>query len=327
MRRKILIISGVSIDRTPVVKYTLEKFSQENIQIQEIEYSGSRLQFIFTSLLYLFRGNNSHVIFVGLQTLPLLTIAHLFKINVSYWFLESYLGIEDNSIALKMLKLEKFVKWPYVTAIFPIKERFEPYRNRKFKNVLIFPNAPSLGNTFFSRKYHKNKTLKLAFYGALNNSNVYVKEFIQFASRFPNIQLDFFGFSFNEDIENLENVRYLGSLEHKELLERLKKYHFTIVGYRPNNFNTKFCAPNKLFESFSLSLPVIMNKNNPTLKNFEYAKSVGVLVDFNKLDRNFYKTLIDCNYVYYNKKSFQLYQSKYNLDVLYPELKKTLSIN
>lgn len=327
MRERILIISGVPIDRTPVVKYTLEKFSQEKYQIQKIEYNNSRIKFLFIGLGKLLRGKNSHVIFVGLQSLPLLIIAHFFKINVSYWFLESYLGDEDNSIALKTLKLEKFVKWSNTTAIFPNIERINPYKSRKFKNILIFPNAPSLGKSFLPRNYNKKSTLKLAFYGATNNQNVYVKEFIQFAKKYDNIELDFYGYAFHENIVGLKNVRYLGSLEHKKLLERLKDYHFTIIGYRPNNFNTKYCAPNKLFESFSLSLPVILNINNPTLKNFEFANSVGILADFNKLDSDFYEILMSCNYALFNEKSYQLYQAKYNHDFLYPKLKEALIIN
>ena len=51
--------------------------------------------------------------------------------------------------------------------------------------------------------------------------------------------------------------RYLGLIQHQELLERLHDYAYRIVVWKPEDVNTVYASPNKFFESISCGLPSV----------------------------------------------------------------------
>jgi len=322
---KILFISGVSIDKTPVVKYSIKKIYKLNYDIRVIEFKNSRIKFTLLSLFKVISFRPNIVFFIGLQTLPLLLILQWLPIKKFNWFLESYTKKDNTSFAIRLLKLEKYIRWNTIIGIFPTKERIIPYNKFSFKQILILPNATGLGQIFKPRRISKHEPVKICFYGALDENKVYLREFIKFSKEFPDIHLDLYGNNMMIDVSNEDNINYKGSLPHKELLMVLNQYHFSVIGYKPINFNTKYCAPNKLYEALSLSLPVIVNKNNPTLANFPNINSFGIIADFDNLDKNLYEKLKNHeDYKKLNQNAYKQYVERQNLNNYISELKDLL---
>ena len=322
---KILFLSGVPIDKTPVVKYAIEHSANSGYECEVLEYNSSKLSFIINSLYLIFFKKFNKIFFIGLQTLPVLSLSSYLNIDKFFWFLESYYGNENKSLVLKLTKFEKFIFWNKVKAIFPIKERLIPYSNYKFKDILIIPNAARSGNSFFKRNINDSDKIQLVFYGALTNSKVFIDEFINFCKNNKDIELDIIGSSkiIKKTVKSISNIHYIESLSHEELLKKLKRYHYSVIGYKPIDFNAKYCAPNKLLEALSLSLPTIIHSGNPSLRNIINIHEVGIFYDFNTLDKNFLKLLKSKkNYYGYNKKSYQMYKNVYNLDNFIHELYK-----
>jgi hypothetical protein len=314
---KILFITGVPIDKTPVVKYAIEHFRKSDFECIVKEYNSNPIIFIISSLYLMFFKSHKKVFFVGLQTLPILFLSSFLNIEKFFWFLESYYGNENKSFVLKLTKLEKIINWHKVKAIFPIKERSTPYASYPFKDVLILPNAARSGNLFTKRIIKENDKIKLVFYGALNESKVFIAEFISFCINKKEIHLDIIGSSnqIKRLVKDIPNITYIESLPHAELIKKLSEYHYSIIGYKPINFNAEYCAPNKLYEALSLSLPSIINIGNPSLVNIDNIQRVGILYDFNKLDKDLLDLLkSDIEYHKFNKQSYQMYCNFYNLD-------------
>lgn len=327
--KKILIISGVSIDRTPVVKYCIEHLNKkDDLLICVSEYNQNRLKFFLKSFYKIFFQKYDSILFIGIQTLPFLFLSQFSKNIKINWFLESYYGSENNSFIMKIKKIEKFIDWKNIISIFPEEDRLIPYKNYNFKETLFLPNSSKLGNHFIERRLSENK-IRIVFYGALNNNRVYLKEFIEFAYRHKDIiELDLYGYNFDTNLINTEydNVKFYGLLSHKELLKTLLIYNYSVIGYRPIDFNSKYCSPNKLYEALSFSLPTILNSNNPTLIRFyNHHSDCCIIHDFSELNDTFLDKILDkSNYSGLNKASFDLYQSDYNLEKFINLLEKKI---
>lgn len=317
---KTLIFSGVPIDRTPVVKYTLEKFATDKITYEVTELEGNRFSFVIKSIIKLVFSKPKNCIFIGLQTLPILFVSQIFSCNKINWFLESYSKNENNSLVLRMLWFEEFINWKKIAVVFPIKERIIPYKNKIFSDIIIYPNASKSGKVFINRSINGAKIIKLVFYGALDPDKVYLTEYINFVKDNDNLSLDIYGLNFQENISKYKNIKFHGLLRHDELITKLKDFHYSIIGYKPTNFNTKYCAPNKLFEALSMSLPVLLNSNNPTLVNFPQVKLIGYVLDFSNLGEESNSILLDSDrYQSLNKSTYNLYENKYNLNSFYKQ--------
>lgn len=66
----------------------------------------------------------------------------------------------------------------------------------------------------------------------------------------------------------------------------------SIIFYKPRLVNNRYCAPNRLFLSLSLGMPVIVNRDNPVLKYFVDKYEAGAFVEeinFNKFLPENYK--------------------------------------
>ena len=309
----IIIISGVSIDKTPVIKSLIDYYSNRKIIILEYQHK-KRLSFLLNGYRLVRRYKNSHIFFIGLQCLPLLAITHFFLKNPFYWELETYNIHDSNSLAIQMLYFQKLINWSKVNLILPHEARWNIKDKRMLNKKIIIPNVPLSGNSFEPRTLNGTDQINLILYGNLDNEYVYLTEWIEFAKKESSIFLMLIGRNIDQNIiESLpKNVKYKKQVNHKELLSLLKDYHFSIVGYRPVDFNHKYCVPNKLFEAFSFSLPVIANKKNPTLVKIVNETKAGMLIDF---EVNIYEQLdidkIRLNYDNYSLKSFNAYKNKY----------------
>ncbi|MDA9347794.1 hypothetical protein N9Q87_00735 [Porticoccaceae bacterium] len=312
----VIFISGVSIDRTPVVKYTIENLQSAGIHCTKLELKKSRFFFICRAFWLICLTRKKRIFFVGLQSLPLVVFASFFKIDMYYWFLESYSGKENRSLVLRLTIFERFVIWNHVIAIFPISARARPYSSYDFKKLIFIPNATKAGVAFSKREFLTNP-IRIVFYGCLDESRVFINEFMDFIANRAGFELHIYGDSnqVKEKSGRITNIDFHPSLPHAELIKELARYHYTVVGYKPVDFNSEFCAPNKLFEAFSLSLPPIVNSGNPTLANFEGIRSLGVVYDFDHLDEKLLSILLD-NEIYseLNKNTHKMYAECFHLE-------------
>ena len=103
-------------------------------------------------------------------------------------------------------------------------------------------------------------------------------------------------------------------MSHDDLISALRtRFHYSIVGYKPISFNYRFCAPNKLFESYSLSLPVLASSENPTLSRL--VGDCGVVSDFSSLNAADLYERLQNGYIKKQESAFSAYIEKFNFDV------------
>lgn len=320
-KKFVIVFSGVSLDHTPVVKEFLEH-SKSLYKIKSIEYiHKKRMYFILKALSTSIINIRAKMIFIGIQCYPLMSIISWLKKEIIYWSLEAYSGNEDKSLAAKLNTLKKYINWKRTRIIIPIEERKEFYTKFKYKSLSIFPNTPRKGIPFTRRQIDR-KEIKFVFYGNLDDNYVYISNWIKFIKNNYNYKLTLIGrnFDYSDEIKRIKNLTYLGILEHNSLLKELKLQNFSIVGYKPINLNNKFCAPNKLFESYSLSLPVIVNKNNPTLKRIVENYGGGIIIDFSNIPSDLLSEIKVDEYYKMNENAYKIYQNTFNFDNFINEL-------
>ncbi|MDE3743501.1 hypothetical protein [Maribacter polysaccharolyticus] len=74
---------------------------------------------------------------------------------------------------------------------------------------------------------------------------------------------------------------FIGKVNYEVLPLFWKKGCASIVMYLPTYTNNRLCAPNRMYLSYFMGLPIIVNKNNPVLHAFvESNKSGGFIEDF-----------------------------------------------
>ena len=87
---------------------------------------------------------------------------------------------------------------------------------------------------------------------------------------------------FKEENELPDNkFFFVGKVNYEVLPLFWKKGCASIVMYLPTYINNRLCAPNRLYLSYFLGLPIIVNKNNPVLFDFiNTYKAGGFIEDF-----------------------------------------------
>lgn len=87
-----------------------------------------------------------------------------------------------------------------------------------------------------------------------------------------------------------KNFVFIGSVNYRDLDKFWRRGVASIVMYLPTYINNRLCAPNRLYISVKLGLPVIVNKDNPVLsafiRNYEcgfYIDDITSTSDFNAL--------------------------------------------
>jgi len=335
MKQQIIFISSVKFGVTPILEYTKREL-EKNYICTKIEYSHKKIfRFLFDSISCILKSRNKTALFfVGAQSLPLLFIFQFFYRNrIYYWALESYrFKLFKSPLAIKTLFFTYLIAWHRIYLLVPSKYRLDFFGEEKFKKAFIVWNCSPSGNSFIKRKIEHPGKIKLVMYGRLNNSDVFPIDFIDFCVGFKNqLELHLIGWDFeNEDyVKGKENIYFHGFKEHDELVKMLESFHYSIIGYRPFDYNNKYCAPNKLYEAFSLSLPVIVNSNNPPLVDIIEEHRCGIAWDFENLNIELLKCIEESfdNYALYIKNSYELYMMKYNSEIALWDLMKHFDHN
>ena len=85
---------------------------------------------------------------------------------------------------------------------------------------------------------------------------------------------------FKEENELPDNkFLFIGSVNYEVLPLFWKKGCASIVMYLPTYTNNRLCAPNRLYLSYFLGLPIIVNKDNPVLFDFIDSYKAGGFVE------------------------------------------------
>lgn len=320
MRNNIIFISGVTKEKTPVLKNLISNFKNSFNCIFVLYEDKNIFSFIKSSLYSIYKTKEKQAIFfIGIQSLPVLFFVQFLPVKIYYWALENYkFKLFKSSLIQKTLLLEYFIWWRKINLIVPSKYRSEYYNLKKFKNILIIENTPPLGFNFKKRNLN-NEKVKFVMYGRLCDEDVYLSEFINTIIEFPDLaELHLIGWDFSneEKIKPFSNIFFHGQKEHEELLMLLEDFHISIIGYRPHSFNNKYCAPNKLYEALSLSMPIIANSLNPPLVEIINEEKCGLLTNFDEISINFSEILNEVHkyYLEYNRNSFDAYITKYHFD-------------
>lgn len=284
---KILLIAGCNIEYTPVVNSYLKYLQVTNQQVEVVEFIASRrVDFIWRSIIFLFKRKYDKFVFVNFQSLPVLFIASLLGIkNLIYWKLESHQPFENWSLVLKFQLLEWVINRKSVNLMVPTLQRVK-IQNPVFLNTFVLPNAPLLPYVNFQANDTPiPEVIKLIIYGnASAASDIYLNDWASLVTSQHRLALTVIG---QHGIPQ-SNVRFLDRLPHADLVKMLlsNKFQYSIVGYKNRNFNTLFAAPNKLIESLSCGIPVIGNINNPYIAEIVNTHKCGILMDFDCLDLN-----------------------------------------
>ncbi len=72
---------------------------------------------------------------------------------------------------------------------------------------------------------------------------------------------------------------FVGNVNYEVLPLFWKKGCASIVMYLPTYTNNRLCAPNRLYLSYFLGLPIIVNKNNPVLFDFINTYKAGAFIE------------------------------------------------
>ncbi|AKP52436.1 glycosyltransferase family protein [Cyclobacterium amurskyense] len=75
------------------------------------------------------------------------------------------------------------------------------------------------------------------------------------------------------------NFEFIGSVNYLDLNKFWIRSIASIVLYLPTYINNRLCAPNRLYISIKMNLPVIVNKDNPVLSDFVNRYNCGFFIE------------------------------------------------
>lgn len=315
----VLLISGVACALVPVLKEFECWLTRRHIPLQVVELDRkSRVRFVAKSLIEVIRGRRRTVIFANPQALVILRITQCLPIRmrrVIYWAFESNSTAPFFSPVWAGIYAEKLIRRDEVDLIIPLEER-RAGLSAGYRSVRVFENVAAGGREYIPRKLSQDERIELVLFGGLRPSHTYAIEFIELVEANP----DLFALTLIGDHSVLQGfdasrgeVEILDRMSHDDLIGTLRmRFHYSIIGYKPVSFNYRFCAPNKLFESYSLSLPVLANSENPTLSRL--VRDCGVVSDFSSLDPVELHNWLRIGYAEKQESAFLAYRNTYNFD-------------
>lgn len=171
--------------------------------------------------------------------------------------------------------------------VLPDKNRLINIPKKFQKKVKIISNAPNIQVeklTDYELPIDKER-INIIYYGGFSaergiefllDSGKELKEFIN---------LYFVGWGQLETLvkitaEKYENIHFIGKLSQSEALSVLKKMDLSYIVYDPKFEHNKLASPNKMFEAFLLSKPIIVARGTSIDKIVENEKC-GFVVDYN----------------------------------------------
>ena len=162
--------------------------------------------------------------------------------------------------------------------IIPCEERKRFYAGAK--NLIVVPNTPKLVDVPMRAK---QKEFSVFYGGGLSKENgILVMVNAMIGIQYAKLILAGDG-PLRHVIERIsekkDNIKYLGFISQREVLENLACADATFVFYEPTNINKVYSASNKLFEAMMVGVPVVVNEETkPSKMVKEY--DCGVVVPY-----------------------------------------------
>jgi hypothetical protein len=222
----------------------------------------------FLSLRYLWKGttDNAIVYTSDVETLALAILIRKLKRVCCRIVYHQFEAIEkERANSLKKLSLNFIRRCKGVDlAVFPEQNRLELFKSIVCDTELrtfLFPNTcyPKVRNAVDQNTSGK---IRIGHVGALSSEAFYLDEFLDAAkaAHDGNVEYFFVGVR-NEELKSrilkaLPQAEVIGWTDHAALENIYHSFHIGLILYKPLDFNTAYCAPNKLYEYWSFGIPV-----------------------------------------------------------------------
>jgi glycosyltransferase involved in cell wall biosynthesis len=162
-------------------------------------------------------------------------------------------------------------------------------KHLKDKEITVIDNYPF---SFFQTKemevetFKKKKGIKYLLHQGEINENRGIELVSEVLENLPdNWRLVILGLSFEKYEkfigimpEYKEKIVNGGRVPNDQIIAAYKNFDASIVFYKTEKINEKFCAPNRLYQAANAGLPLIVN-NNPVLSDFVNQNKTGLIID------------------------------------------------
>lgn len=290
---RLLLVIGCPLKYTPVIVAYTDYLAEMGCEFDLVEYNHKE-RFVFARNVFrrLCGANYDRIVLVNVQSLIFGLLAWLPRFPpVVYWKLESGRAFENFSLAGCLPVLEWAMPRARMSLIVPSYHRRD-VQSPIFRSANVIPNAPL--RPYFARENIRNERRindfppnTLVMYGNLGRDPVgmYISEWERFVAGSNRLRMDFLGMD-GPCEELFHNVRRLSKIPHSQLIDLLLSfsYMYSVIGYRPVGVNTKLAAPNRLIESLSCGVPVIVHSENPYLVQTVESYGCGFVMNFESLD-------------------------------------------
>jgi glycosyltransferase involved in cell wall biosynthesis len=153
------------------------------------------------------------------------------------------------------------------------------------QKVFVLPNT-NFGHNPTPDAPRTNQALKIIHVGNLGEESTHWQEIAESAEKFRKcpLKFEFLGNTNKNFIEainklHLNNFQLLKAVSHQESLDFLETADVGLILYNDQSLNTRYCAPNKLYEYWAAGLYVIA-ADTPGMRGIMTDPKMGVLVDF-----------------------------------------------
>ena len=285
----------------------LEPFTIGNVEVDIVSVGAYRgmprvLSRFFKYLVWHYKivnkyKNDNVVLIHNHELIPLLISVHLKLLTKSYLIYDAHeleTECRTNKFDLFMKPLYKMVEKfginrsnKMIVVSDSIKDWYS-YRNKHTEIEVIY-NCPDFAKDYAFDLDRKNisKPIKFIYCGALvpgRGIDIYLDVF----SNILSAELFFLGagplqYEIESFVSKFPNIKYLGNAEPQEVVLSLACADVSLCMIEDNTLTSKYCMPNKLFESIVAGLPVIVN-GLPDLKTFVEEHQVGWVVDYERND-------------------------------------------
>ena len=170
--------------------------------------------------------------------------------------------------------------------VLPDENRKQGVPKTDWSRTTIVTNAPDLdegGIKELRDANSKTSKLDLFYYGSFAEDRG-VDVLLDAARQLPDANIWFAGWGnlsdrIEEAANQTENVYFLGSLSHTEVMQQVAEMDLIVIMYDPAYGVNQMASPNKLFEAMALGKPVVVARNTSIDELVEYRK-MGWTIDY-----------------------------------------------
>jgi glycosyltransferase involved in cell wall biosynthesis len=250
--------------------------------------------FLFYLIQEIFLGSKSSCIYFYTNDIFLLFILKLIKPKngfIIYHQFEMVIPADINFLdrfALKMLMKNSV---GINLFIFPEVNRLNYFinlmKNDISKKAIIIPNS---NNFQCNIDFKSNNELIVVGHVGAMGVNHHIFSYLKAINALKDMNIEFW-FIGNIDDEIIavmnkdknKNVKVFSQLPHDQLLNYYSKMDLGVILYKEVSLHFKFCAPNKLYEYWSLGVP-ILGDSLDGLKDLNFEGHMGSIIDMNNVD-------------------------------------------